>query len=93
MSYIMGTVSVPGNSTVTAFIVPPGYANLLVYQPSQAQQVFLGTSSRVSATNGMLVAVTPTGTETYVGSSGATWFATTGNATAATFCYLISSAN
>lgn len=93
MSYVMGTVTVPGNSTVTAFIVPPGYSNMVIYQPSQAQQVFAGTTNKVSATNGMPVPVTPNNTETYVASSGATWFATTGNATAATFCYLISSAN
>lgn len=93
MSYVMGTVSVPGSSTVTAFVVPPGYCNVVLYQPAQAQQVFVGSSSRVSATNGMPVPSTPLNTETYVASAGATWFATTGNTTAATFCYLLSSAN
>lgn len=93
MSYVMGTITVPGNSTVTAFIMPPGYANLVFYQPSQSQAVFVGTSNRVSATNGLRISPTPTNTETYVGSGGATWFATTGNATAATVCYLFCTTN
>lgn len=93
MSYVMGTVAVPGNSTVTAFIMPPGYANVVFYQPSQPQAVYLGTSVRVSTVNGLVVQPTPTNTETFVGSGGATWFATTGNATAATFCYLFSTTN
>lgn len=93
MSYVLATVTVPGNSTVAAFVVPPGYCNMVFYQPSQAQTVFLGTSNRVSAANGLPVSPTPTNTDSYVGSAGATWFATTGNATAATFCYIISSTN
>jgi hypothetical protein len=93
MSYVMGTVTVPGNATVPAFTAPPGYCNLFFYQPSQAQSVFLGSSTKVSSTNGLTVTPTPTNTETVVGSSGLTFFATTGNATAATFCYLISSTN
>lgn len=93
MSYVMATVSVPGNSTVAAFVAPPGYCNIVFYQPSQAQGVFIGTSNKVSAVSGLPVSVTPTNTDTYVGSAGATFFATTGNATAATFCYLLSSTN
>lgn len=93
MSYVMGTVNVPGNSTVTAFIVPPGYNNVTIYQVTQAQGVFVGNTNKVSATNGMPVPVTPLSTEQYSGSAGLTYFATTGNATAATFSYLISSTN
>jgi hypothetical protein len=92
MSYVMATVTVPGNSTVPAFTAPPGYCNITLYQPSQAQQVFVG-AGKVSSTNGLPLAPTPINTETYVGSGGTTFFATTGNATAATFCYLLSSAN
>lgn len=93
MSYVMGTVNVPGNATVPAFVVPPGYNNVTVYQVSQAQGVFIGTSNRVSATSGMPVPLTPLSTEQYVGSAGITYFATTGNATASSFSYLISSTN
>ena len=95
MALVMGTASVPGNSTVAVFTVPPGYCNVMFYQPSQAQSVVVGTSMRLTPTNGMLLATTgtPSNTEAYVGSGGATWYATTGNGTAATFCYLISSTN
>lgn len=90
----MGTITVPGASTVPAFIVPPGYFNLTVYQPSQAQQVFVGTSSRVSTSNGMLVTATPISSDGVLSTGGpTTYFATTGNVTAATFCYLISTTN
>lgn len=91
--YIMGTVTVPGNSTVSGFTVPPGYGNVTLYQPSQAQPVFVGTSARVSAVSGLPITSTPITTETVVGSGGITYFATTGNATAATFCYFVSSTN
>jgi hypothetical protein len=93
MALIMGTITVPGNSTVPAFTMPPGYCNLLLYQPSQAQPVFLGTSARVTSASGIQLSQSPFSTESWVGSGGANWFATTGNVTAATFCYLISSTN
>lgn len=93
MSYVMGTVTVPGSSTVAAFVVPPGYCNVTFYQPTQAQAVYLGTSSRVSATSGMLLTASPASTDSVLGTGGVTWYATTGNNTAATFCYLISAAN
>ncbi len=89
----MGTVTVPGNSTVPGFTVPPGYCNVTLYQPSQAQPVFVGTNARVTATSGLPVTATPVFTETAVGSGGVTYYATTGNATAATFCYFVSSTN
>lgn len=94
MALIMGTISVPGNATVASFIIPPGYFNMTVYQPSQAQRVFVGTSSSVNSTNGMAITPTPITSEGAVGTGGpTTFFATTGNATAATFCYLLSSTN
>lgn len=94
MSYVMGTVTVPGSSTVAAFIVPPGYFNMTVYQPSQAQQVFVGTSSRVSTSNGMPITSTPISCDGVLGTGGpTTYFATTGNSTAATFCYMIATTN
>jgi hypothetical protein len=92
VAVIMGQVAVPGNATVAAFTVPPGLANFLVYQPATPQAVYIGTSSAVSTLNGMPVPVTPAVQENYHGSRGATYYATTGNATASTFHYLISTA-
>lgn len=94
MGLIMGTISVAGNATIPCFNVPPGYFNMTVYQPSQAQNVFVGTSSRVSSSTGMILTPTPVSSEGVVGTGGpTTYFATTGNATAATFCYIISTTN
>jgi len=90
MSVIMGTATVPSNSTVAAFVVPAGMANFTVFQPTQPQQVFIGTSPNVSATSGMPVPVTPMQQENYVFSKGSTYYATTGNGTASSFCFLIS---
>lgn len=86
----MGTANVPGNSTVAVYSLPPGYANVCTFQVSNPQAVYKGTSTRVSATNGLQVPFTPMNTETYTGSAGATIYATTGNATASSFSYIIS---
>jgi hypothetical protein len=90
MTLIAGSATVPSNSTVAAFILPPGYSNGVIYQVSNPQAVYIGTNSRVSAANGMLVPLTPLNTETFTGSAGATIYATTGNATASSFSYIIS---
>lgn len=91
MTLVMGQATVPGNSTVQVFILPPGTVNTTVWQPAPATtQVYLGTSSRLTTVNGMLLTSTPVNTESYVSSQGTPVFATTGNATAATFQYVIS---
>lgn len=90
MPVIVGNATVPSNSTVAAFILPPGYCNYTVYQPTTPQAVFIGTSSRVSASTGQPVPNTPYNAETFTGSAGATIYATTGNATASSFNYIIS---
>lgn len=89
MPLILGMATVPSNSTVAVFALPPGYSNITVYQIS-GPQVYKGTSTRVSATNGLPVPNTPLSEESYVGSAGATMYATTGGA-AASFYYIISS--
>lgn len=87
---ILGSATVPSNSTVVVFRLPPGYSNMTLFQPTTPQAVYVGTSPNVSTANGMNVPVTPLNQETYTGSAGATMYATTGNATASSFCYLIS---
>jgi hypothetical protein len=90
MTVSIGSVTVPSNATVTAFILPPGYSNMTLYQTSTLQPVYVGTSPRVSAVNGMYVPNTPLNQETYTGSAGAAMYATTGNATASSFSYILS---
>jgi hypothetical protein len=93
MSVILGLATVPSSSTVTVFTLPAGLCNFFVFQPTPATAtVYLGTSPGVAATNGMPVPVTPLQEETYVAGKGVTYYATTGNATASSFCYLISTA-
>ena len=87
---ILGQATVPSNSTVVAFRIPPGTANTIVYQPSNPQAVYIGPSPNVAATTGMPVPVTPVSEEQYVTSGGMAVYATTGNATASSFCYILS---
>jgi hypothetical protein len=93
MSVITGLATVPSSSTVVTFTLPAGLSNFTVFQPTNAQTVFLGTSVNVSATNGMAVPTTPLTQEVYNTSRGVTYYATTGNGTASSFCYLISTGN
>ncbi len=86
----MGSATVPSSSTVAVYFLPPGYVNVCTYQVSQPQAVYKGTSPHVSATSGLMVPSTPMNTDAYVGSAGVMVYATTGNATASSFSYLIS---
>jgi hypothetical protein len=87
----IGTASVPANSTVAVFALPPGYCNFTIYQPSTPQSVYIGPGSVLTITNGMIVTNTPVNSENYSPGRGTMIYATTGNATASTFCYIISS--
>lgn len=93
MSLIIGKATVPSSSTVAVFFMPPGYSNMTLYQQTQAQAVYVGTSAHVAATSGMPVSNTPVNTETYIGSAGAMMYATTGNGTASSFNYILSTTN
>ena len=90
MSVILGHATVPSSSTIVCFYLPPGYSNMTLYKQTTPQAVYIGTSNTVTATNGMSVPNTPLNQETYTGSAGATIYATTGNATASSFNYIIS---
>lgn len=85
---LLGQATVPSSTTVAVFSLPPGYAEVIIYQVSQPQAVYVG-GPHVAATNGMPVPVTPANMETYTGSAGSTMYATTGNATASSFSYVI----
>ncbi len=89
---ILGQATVPSNSTVNVYTIPPGTVNTTVFQPSAGAPatVYIGTTANVSATNGMPVPVTPTNSESYVSTPGVKIYATTGSATASSFSYIIS---
>lgn len=87
---VIGQAAVPANATVAVFSLPPGLSNFTVYQPGTPQAVYIGGTA-VSSANGMLVPVTPLNQENYSSGRGTTIYATTGNSTASTFQYIISS--
>jgi hypothetical protein len=86
----VGQVSVPGNATTAVLILPPGTMNTCIYQPTAGAPaaVYVG-GPNVSATNGMMVPVTPLNVESYVSSGGKILFATTGSSTASSFSFII----
>lgn len=90
MTLLMGTASVPGNATVAVIAVPAGVANATIWQATpNAQPVYIGLSPNVTPTNGIAVTVTPGDAQNYNTSRGAIIYATTGNATASTFSYIV----
>jgi hypothetical protein len=88
---VVGSATVPANATVAVLTIPPGTAGTLFFCPNpQVTTVFVGTSPNVSASNGMMISNTPTWVENYVSSAGSHWYATTGNSTACSIQYLLS---
>lgn len=91
MPLVIGQATVPANTTVAVYTLPPGTMNTTLFQPTNPQAVYVGTSPHVSPTNGMKVPITPTNSESYVSAPGVTVYATTGNGTASSFSYIIDS--
>ncbi len=90
MTLVIGKATVPSSSTVPVIAIPAGVANATVWQPTpNAQPVYIGLSPNVTPTNGVAVTVTPGDAQNYNTSGGAIIYATTGNATASSFCYII----
>lgn len=88
---LMGQATVPSNSTVAVLAIPAGVANATIWQRTpNAQPVYVGLSPSVTPTNGIAVTVTPGDAFNYNSSRGTIIYATTGNATASSFSYLIS---
>jgi hypothetical protein len=59
MTLIMGQATVPSNSTVPLFQIPPGFVSVTMYNINTST-VFLGTSASVSPTNGLVMHSVPT---------------------------------
>lgn len=83
----MASWTVPASSTVPVFFVPP-MCNVTFYNIG-VQQVYIGTSTAVTISNGLQCHSIPTCFYTYTGSRGTQLYATTGNATAGSIQYVI----
>ncbi len=84
MPIIMGNATVPASSTVAIFTVPPFYN----VNPSTAS-AYVGTSTVVTSANGLICHSIPVSFQTFMGSKGATFYATTGGAVATSVNYII----
>jgi hypothetical protein len=91
----MGAATVPAGLTGTyLFTVPPSYCNVTFYNLAAAS-VWVGTSTAVTAVNGMQCHSLPTTFQTFMGSKGATFYGTTGSTVStsvATISYIIETA-
>ena len=90
MPFIMGNATVPASSTVAIFTVPPSFCSVTFYNvnPSTAS-AYIGTSTVLTSTNGLVCHSRPVSFQTYMGSKGATFYATTGGAVATSVNYII----
>lgn len=90
MAYIMGQATCPTSSTSPLFTVPAGLCNVTFWNVS-APNIYVGTSTAVTSTNGLVCHSIPTNFFTYVGSRGATFYGANPNAgTAGSVNYIIS---
>ena len=92
MAIVVGNAVIPGNATVPVFLLPTGLSNFTVFQSGGAQ-VYVGSSSRLSSTNGLAIPVSPANIESYNSTGGGQQFyATTGSASPSSFQFIISTA-
>lgn len=89
MTYIMGQATCPTTSTVPLFTVPAGLCNVTFWNIS-SPTVYVGTSTAVTATNGLQCHSIPTNFFTYVGSRGATFYGANTSATPGQINFIIS---
>ena len=93
MAIVMGNAVIPGSATVPVFLLPTGLSNFTVFQPAGSVQVYVGSSAKVSSTNGLPIPVTPVITESYNSTGGGQQFyATTGSTLPSSFQFIISTA-
>lgn len=89
MAIEIGAWSVPASSTAAIFTIPPGPVAVTFWNAG-AQAVYIGASTLVSTANGLQCHSIPTQFNTWPFSRGQQLYATTGNATAATIQYIVS---
>ena len=90
MPLIMGNATVPASSTVAIFTVPPSFCSVTFYNvnPSTAS-AYIGTSTSVTSTNGLVCHSIPVSFQTFMGSKGATFYSTTGGAVATSVNFIV----
>lgn len=88
MAYVMGQATAPSNNTVPLFRVPSGLCNVTFWNVS-TPNVYVGTSTAVTATNGLQCHSIPTSFSNYVSSSGATFYGANTAATPGVVNYII----
>ena len=90
MPLIMGNATVPASSTVAIFTVPPSFCSVTFYNTNAAAtNAYIGTSTAVSSVNGLVCHSIPVSFQTFMGSKGATFYATSGGATATSVNFII----
>ena len=93
MAIVMGSVTVPGSSTIPVFLLPTGLSNFTVYQTGNPPQVYVGSSTALTTTNGLAVPVSPVNIDSYNSTGGGKQFyATTGSTLPSSFQFIISTA-
>lgn len=83
MAYVLGQVVVSGGSVQPLFRVPASLCNVTFWNNTLAATVYVGTSTAVTAVNGLVCHSIPTSFNSYVSSGGAAFYGTvtTGPAT------------
>lgn len=87
MTYVIGQATAPTGATVALFTVPPGLCNVTFWNPS-AVPVLMSTS-KATASNGVVCHSIPTSFFTYVSNAGATVYGANTSGTAASVNYII----
>jgi hypothetical protein len=85
----IGQWSVPASATVPIFTIPPGPVSVTFWNAG-TQACYVGASTSVSTTNGCQCHSIPTQFNTWPFSKGQQLYATTGNGTAGTIQYIVS---
>jgi hypothetical protein len=85
----IGQWSVAASSTAAIFTIPPGPVSVTFWNVG-TQTVYVGASTTVSATNGLQCHSIPVNFNTWPFSKGQVLYATTGNGTAGTIQYIVS---
>lgn len=88
MAYVMGQATVNGTSTVPIFTVPSGLCNVTFWNVS-TPNIYVGTSTAVTATNGLVCHSIPTTFSNYVSSKGATFYGANTSATGGVVNFII----
>lgn len=88
MSYVMGQAAVGSTSTVPIFTIPGGLCNVTFWNTS-TPNIYVGTSTAVTSSNGLVCHSIPTNFFTYVSSKGAVLYGANTSATSGIVNYVI----